>query len=183
MNTLNHKSKVIFFGLIFTLAQHAFAGNFLEITAEIESTGECNISVSPSVLEFKQHPAPSHFLPNDAVEAIKLKLNYQCEGYETNVQPKIVVTGTPSNDAKLFLNADPKNPKGVGFMLKNGEVTNLSGFYSAGNTLSNGDNLLLPAGAKQGEVPLTVGFIRQAGNEAVTAGTAKASILLTVLMP
>lgn len=68
-------------------------------------------------------------------------------------------------------------------MLKEGSVKDLSGYYNTGKTVVNGDSIFLPADINEGETPFTVGFIRQVGNNTVTAGAVKAAILFTVVMP
>ncbi|MTB45375.1 fimbrial protein [Providencia sp. wls1922] len=159
------------------------AANTLELTAEIDNAGECDIAVSPSLIEFKRRPSVGEFAANDAVDIQLLSLSYKCTGYETNARPEIKVTGNTAADTNLFLTADPKGAKGVGFMLKDGAVKELSGYYNAGKTVVNGDSVLLPVGDNDGEKPFTVGFIRQVGNNTVTAGAVKAAILFTVVMP
>ncbi|WP_254684272.1 fimbrial protein [Providencia heimbachae] len=183
MNILNRKYQIALILLTLAFTQQVFAGNSLEMTAEIENSGECDISISPSSIEFKRRPIVSDFIANDAVDTQLLSLTYECKGYDSNVKPEIKVTGSVSNDANLFLSASSQGASGAGFMLKNGKITNLTGFYTTGNTLTDGDTLFLPAGENQGELPLTIGFMRQSGNQTITAGSVKASILLTVLMP
>ncbi|MTC50357.1 fimbrial protein [Providencia alcalifaciens] len=159
------------------------AGNTLELIAEIDNAGECAISVSPSLIEFKRRPSIGEFVANDAVDLQRLSLKYTCTGYETNARPEVNVTGSTATDTNLFLTADSTGAKGVGFMLKEGSVKDLSGYYNTGKTVVNGDSIFLPADINEGETPFTVGFIRQIGNNTVTAGAVKAAILFTVVMP
>ncbi|MFV8075340.1 fimbrial protein, partial [Enterobacter cloacae complex sp.6730661] len=90
------------------------AGNTLELIAEIDNAGECAISVSPSLIEFKRRPSIGEFVANDAVDLQRLSLKYTCTGYETNARPEVNVTGSTATDTNLFLTADSTCAKGVG---------------------------------------------------------------------
>ncbi|HGN2078747.1 TPA: fimbrial protein [Providencia stuartii] len=183
LNIRNHKLSTLVACLLMASTMQSFAGNKLEILADIQSIGECDIEVTPSNIEITRRPVVGDFRLNDAVDITPIKLSYQCRDYETTVMPEVMVTGDVSNDPNLFLTENPAGAKGVGFMLKNGEVSELVGFYSKGKTLKNNESFYLPAGSTKGSLPMTIGFVRQADNSTVTAGSAKASILLTVVMP
>ncbi|WP_369311900.1 fimbrial protein [Providencia rettgeri] len=183
LNTQRNKFHLFLASLLLTSTMQSFAGNKLEIFADITSVGECEITVSPSNIEFTRKPAIAEFKPNDAVDLTPIEFEYQCRDYETTVMPEIKVTGSVSSDPNVFLTPDPTGAKGVGFMLKNGNLPNKLGFYTAGTTLRNNESFYLPAGSTSGSQPMTIGFVRQSGNNAVTAGSVKASILFTVVMP
>ncbi|GKX53671.1 hypothetical protein SOASR029_39800 [Budvicia aquatica] len=153
--------------------------NTVRVTAEI-TKGSCEFSTSTDSVEFTPQTVSS-FSSGNAAAVMPLTLQYHCEGYEANAKIGIAAIGVVSPDDRLFLSS-ASTAAGVGFMLKNGVVTDKAGFYSTGTTVKNGAKFSVDM-ATQGEHPLTVGFVKQNTSTAVTSGDVKASIMFMFVMP
>ncbi len=155
----------------------------LVMTASI-TKGTCSLSVSPSELIFSQPHVITAFQATDAVDVSTLQLNYDCSGFPNGTQPTVKLTGeTAPGDARVFLSSQgSQDAKGSGFMLKQGEVMQLAGFYTAGTTLVADTSFGLPSNT-QGTQLLSVGFVKQDNTVPVTAGQVKAAITFTYVTP
>lgn len=165
--------------LLFPTALIAADNNVVNVTAEI-TKGSCEFSTTTDSIEFPSQIVSS-FSPGNAAAVMPLKLQYKCEGYSNNAKLGIFILSPPSPDSQVLLSST-STTTGVGFMLKNGEVTEKTGFYSAGTTLSHGSKFIIDMAA-QGEHLLSVGFVKQNTATAVTPGDAKASVIFMFVMP
>lgn len=165
--------------LLFSSGVTAADNNVVNVTAEI-TKGKCEFSTTTDSVEFSPQIA-SNFSSGNAAAVMPLKLQYQCEGYANNDELGIVILSSPSPDNQVLL-SNASTATGVGFMLKNGEVTEKAGFYSAGTTLTHGSKFIVDTMA-QGEHRLSVGFVKQNTATAIKPGDAKASVIFMFVMP
>lgn len=161
----------------------AATNDTLVMTASI-TKGTCTLSISPNELTFLQPHTINAFQATNAVDVSTIQLNYDCTGFSSGAQPTVKLTGeTAPGDARIFLSSQAsQDAKGIGFMLKQGEVMQLAGFYTAGTTLIADASFVLPDN-NQGFQLLSVGFVKQASTVPVTTGQAKAAITFTYVTP
>lgn len=153
--------------------------NVVSVTAEI-TKGNCEFSTSIGDVEFSSQTINS-FSPGNAAAVMPLKLLYECDGYLSGEKMGVFILTQASADSNVLLSST-STATGVGFMLKEGEVTETAGFYNAGTTLKNGGKFIIDMAA-EGEHTLSVGFVKQNNATAVKAGDAKASVTFMFVMP
>lgn len=166
--------------LLFLPALHAADNSIVTLTATI-GKGTCAFATNTDAVEFAQPQIISDFHAGNAVATQLFQLSYHCEGYENNSKATLSVSGATSSDNRVFL-SNTSTAEGVGFMLKDGTVTALDGFYNAGTTLKNGDTLLVDA-VTSGEHALSIGFVKQNGSLNVTSGAVNAAVTFTFAVP
>lgn len=143
------------------------------------SDGTCDIQLSQSALQFGFYKAID-FQSSAAVAMLPLTATVTCSGATT---PKLSVTGTtPYTSSAIFRDADSVST-GAGFMVRRdtGGI-GLSNFYNESSAISNAASVPLAAisaaEAPHNE-PFLLGLVR-AGNESVTPGAIKATLMFTV---
>jgi hypothetical protein len=164
--------------LLFPAKLIAADNNVVTATAEILK-GNCGFSTSTYSIEFPSQTVSSFRLGN-AAAVMPLKVLYECEGFEANSKMAVITMGSVSSDTKVFASST-STATGVGFMLKDGEVTETAGFYNAGRTLGVGDKFTADM-KTQGEYTLSVGFVKQNTSTPVTSGDVTASVMLMFVL-
>lgn len=176
----NSKSAVILaVALLLPATLIAADNNTVTVTAEI-TKGSCEFSTSSDSVEFTPQTV-SAFSSGHAAAVMPLKLSYSCTDYEANAKIGVFMLGAVSPDSKVFLSS-ASTATGVGFMLKDGEVTGTAGFYNAGTTLVYGSKIIVDA-ISDGEHAISVGFVKQNTSTAVTSGDVTASIMFMFVQP
>ncbi|SUB82593.1 fimbrial protein [Pragia fontium] len=182
MNTIRKFSFLTIIAVLFILPTTylmATDNNAVALTAQI-GKGSCSFSTNTDTVEFKNYIV-NDFKSGDAVGILPLKLLYQCEGYDDGLKATVSISGMTPQDTRVFLSG-PSTTSGVGFMLKDGSMTETTGFYNAGTTLLNGGSFVVNAVA-QGEHIISIGFVKQNTTSNVTSGNANAAVTFTFELP
>lgn len=151
-----------------------------KINADI-TDGTCQVSLDSSSITFDKRD-PSQFATGTA-EIRPLAVNLNCENM-AGLSPALKVTGKSSgvNDTRLFREAS-STANHVGFMLKKGNLTNLSTFYNAAGTVTPGDVLAITPRDGRSVQQFSVGLVHGTGDPMPANGVVNAKITFAFIFP
>jgi type 1 fimbria pilin len=151
-----------------------------EISADI-TDGTCQVSLDSSSITFDKRD-PSQFATGTA-EIRPLAVNLNCENM-AGLSPALKVTGESSgvNDTRLFRDAS-STANHVGFMLKKGDLTNLSTFYNAAGTVTPGDVLPIKPIDGHSVQQFSVGLVHSTKDPMPANGAVNAKITFAFIFP
>lgn len=153
-----------------------------QITANI-SDGSCEVTIPNGNLTFDNKRASEFSSAMTTVELHHLNVELSCAG-TAGIAPVLNVTGESAGlaDARLFRSASSE-AKGVGFMLKQGTLTDLPGFYTANGTVAPGDSVSISQDNGMSTQPFTVGLVRGKDEAIPSAGAISGKISFTFAYP
>lgn len=161
-----------------------FSGHVSAATTEIKADivdGTCQVSLSNASINFD--PTNSTRFVAKTAEIRPLAVNLDCINM-VGLSPSLSVTGESSGltDTRLF-RAASSTANYVGFMLKKGEVTDLSGFYNAEGTVEPGDVLAIEKEDGSSVQQFSVGLVHGAGDPMISSGSVNAHVTFAFVFP
>lgn len=162
-----------------SMVAHAATTDF---TANI-TDGSCEVTIPNSTITFNTKAVPAFSSAMTAVELHHVNVELDCVN-TAGFAPVLQVTGESIglSDARLFRSGS-SDAQGVGFMLKAGTVTDLSGFYTASGTLGPGDSVKISQDEGVSTQAFTVGLVRGADEAIPRGGAVRAKITFAFAYP
>lgn len=117
---------------------------------------------------------------NLAARVKPLKILYECEGFAEGINPSIKINGiTPDNDPETFFTSG--TAEGVGFQIKNGDITPLE--FNENKSKPLKDNSEIEIEPTEKLINMTVGFVLQNAAKKISSGSAIATITFDFIYP
>lgn len=162
-----------------SIPAHAATTN---VTANI-TDGSCEVIIPNSTLTFDNKMAYEFSFAMKTVELQQINIELNCVG-TAGAAPVLNITGDSVGlaDTRLFRSGNSE-AKGVGFMLKEGKVSDLSGFYTASGTVAPGGAVNISQAEGISTQEFTVGLVRGADEAIPTVGAIRAKISFTFAYP
>lgn len=144
--------------------------------------GSCEVIIPSSTITFDSKMAYEFSSDAMALELHPLNVQLNCIGAGT--APSLKVTGESVGlaDTRLFRSGG-SDARGVGFMLKEGTLTDLSSFYTASGTVAPGDSVNVSQVEGVSTQPFTVGLVRGVNEAIPSIGKINAKISFTFSYP